>query len=203
MVKKKNKKIIKKNDFFKEIYNDNWAFLKKIKNYIWFASLTFLLFALLGFLFPIFFKQEIFSFIKEVTQQIADYNSSQLISYIFLNNLKASFFAILIGIVFGIFPFFMAVANGYLIGFVSRYSVNEEGFLILWRLLPHGIFEIPAVILSIAIGMRLGIDVLKSGKQKGIFKQEFVKAIKTFIFIIIPLLVIAAIIEGFLVYFLK
>ena len=106
----------------------------------------------------------------------------------------------MLGVLFGIFPVAAAVTNGYLIGFVSRYAVEEYGIFVLWRLLPHGIFELPAIIISIGIGLKLGLDFLLKDKRKQ-FKKDFKEAMRFFLFSIIPLLVVAAIIEGILVVF--
>ncbi len=106
----------------------------------------------------------------------------------------------ILGIFLGFVPLVVAVVNGYVLGFVASKTVAVEGWLILWRLLPHGIFEIPAVLISIALGLKLG-SFLFTSKNKG--WKEFWKWIKdvvrVFIFVIIPLLVIAGIIEGLLI----
>ena len=65
----------------------------------------------------------------------------------------------------------------------------KEGIFILWRLLPHGIFEIPAILISTSLGIRLGTDFKN-------FKKNLKSAIRVFLLIIVPLLVIAGIIEG-------
>jgi stage II sporulation protein M len=58
---------------------------------------------------------------------------------------------------FAITPLVVLVVNGYVLGFVANKSVGSQGILVLWRLMPHGIFEIPAIIISIAVGIRLGM----------------------------------------------
>ncbi|HJX50295.1 MAG TPA: stage II sporulation protein M, partial [Candidatus Nanoarchaeia archaeon] len=73
---------------------------------------------------------------------------------------------------------------------------------VLLRLLPHGIFEFPAIILALATGIRLGLFWFSDNKKK-----EFVKrvegSLRVFLFVILPLLIIAAIIEGFLIFALE
>lgn len=181
-------------------YKACWQFLKQTKNYIWFSLGIFLLFAIIGFIFPIFFQEEIFQFIQELLSKLEGLNVYELIIYIFFNNLKASFFAILFGIAFGIFPLFTAVVNGYLLGFIARHIVAQEGAFILWRIFPHGIFELPAIIISIGIGLKIGVEVLK---RNGKLKENFREAARFFVFVILPLLIIAGVIEGFLVFFVR
>ena len=68
----------------------------------------------------------------------------------------------------------------------------------MWRLLPHGIFELPAIILSIGIGLKLGVEIWKKDSWN-VLKRNIIESLRFFIFIIMPLLVIAAIIEGLLI----
>lgn len=181
----------------KKYYKEAWEFFKNSKNYLIMAVVVFVLFGLIGFLFPIFFEEEIFNFIKELSLMLEDYNTLELIGYIFYNNIRSSFLAMILGLGLGLFPLFAAITNGYLIGFISRYSVEASGWLILWRLLPHGIFELPAIILSIGIGFRLGISIFRLKRKQ--MKELFFKSLRFFVFVIFPLLVAAAIIEGLLI----
>ena len=55
----------------------------------------------------------------------------------------------------------LIVFNGYVLGFVAELAVkspkNPLGILILWKLVPHGIFELPAILISIGLGIKLGL----------------------------------------------
>ena len=82
---------------------------------------------------------------------------------------------------------------------VSGFEV-ELGYFSLWKILPHGIFELPSIIISFALGIKLGMFVFAKNPSKE-FKKRFVLGLKTFVFVILPLLVIAAIIEGLLIGF--
>lgn len=181
----------------KKYYKEAWEFFKSSKNYLFMAVMVFVLFGLIGFLFPIFFEEEIFNFIRELSLRLENYNTLELTGYIFFNNIRSSFFAMVLGLGLGLFPLFAAISNGYVLGFVARYSVEASGWLILWRLLPHGIFELPAIFLSIGIGFRLGISLFRLKKKE--MKELFFKSLRFFVFVIFPLLVIAAIIEGLLI----
>lgn len=192
----------KSSNFILKNYKESWNFFKKFKIYILASVCIFVFFSLIGFIFPIFFREEIFEFLKQILLKFEGLNLYETVFYIFLNNFKASFFAVILGIALGIFPLVVAIINGYVLGFVSRNVVSEEGFLILWRILPHGIFELPAVLMSIGIGLKIGADVLIKKYRKNL-KKDFFSAFKFFIFVIIPLLIIAAVIEGFLVFYLK
>jgi len=179
----------------------------------WFFVGAFGLFALtflIGFAFPIFFREEILDMLRLLILELDGFGTLKLIWFIFLNNLQASFFAMMFGIFLGLFPLLVCVLNGYLLGFVAHEAVAAEGILMMWRILPHGIFELPAVIFSIGIGLRLGLQVIGRGIGKlrgdaahvgasGDVGYVFVEGLRFFVFVVIPLLVLAGIIEGILI----
>jgi stage II sporulation protein M len=121
----------------------------------------------------------------------------EVITMIFLNNAKAALLSILLGVFFGIFPVAVLIVNGYLVGFTGRIASEEFGLSIMLRLIPHGIFELPAILISVGLGLKMGMVLLKERKE---FKKEFKKAIKFYLLVILPLLLIASIVEGILVF---
>ena len=193
----------KKENFCKRNYRACWNFLKESKNYVWFAVLIFLLFTIIGFVFPMFFQDKIFALLEELALKFEGLGVLETMGFIFLNNLRASFFAILLGLTFGIFPFLTGVINGYILGVVARHSVAQEGILVLWRLLPHGIFELPAVLISIGFGLKIGMGIFKERKDSWkSLKRNLKESFRFFIFVILPLLLIAGIIEGLLIFYI-
>ena len=102
---------------------------------------------------------------------------------------------IFLGLFIGIFPLMATIQNGYILGFVGKAVVRAEGVLTLWRILPHGIFELPAIFIALGLGLKLGEKVLTRKKPL----KFLVSALKVFLLVIIPLLLIAAIIEGLLI----
>lgn len=155
--KKSEKSWRKINEYIYSNYKLSLKTLKNAKNYIWVAIILFFSFALIGFLFPVFFQEQIFGIIKELIKQTEGLDTWNMIRFIFINNLKSSFFAIFCGVLFGLIPLSILVINGYFLGFVANKIIASEGVLVLWRLFPHGIFELPAVLISIGFGLRLGM----------------------------------------------
>jgi stage II sporulation protein M len=153
---------------------------------------------LVGFTFPVFFREEIFGFIAELIEMLEGKGSVELIWFIFFNNLKASFVAVVLGIGIGIFPLVIGVVNGYLLGFVSREAAMVEGIGVLWQLVPHGIFELPAVVFSIGIGMKIGSSFF-GGDIKKKLRYNFAEGFRFFVFVVFPLLLVAGVVEGLLV----
>lgn len=182
-----------------EEYQEAWNYIKSSKIFIFIIIGIFLILALIGFFVPApdALSEQIMKFIEELLAKTSGLSTVEMIRFIFLNNVQSSFLSIILGIALGIFPLLTAIANGYLLGFVSSMSVQEGGVSTLFLLLPHGIFEIPAIFISLGLGLRLGILPFKKDKMR--FKEHILNALKVFVLIVVPLLIIAAIIEGLLI----
>ena len=185
--------------FIKGSYIKSWEYLKKSRNFIFIIVGIFFAFALAGFFIPApqAVSDYLLKFIKELVGETSGLPATGLIWFIFFNNIKTSFFGMALGVFFGIFSVFISLFNGYILGFVAAMSVKQDGVLILWRLFPHGIFELPAVWISLGLGLKLGGSSLS--KEKGRFRKDLLDSLRVFAFIVIPLLIIAAIIEGSLI----
>jgi len=204
MAKKRSEnKWIWLNSFIDENLKQAGQHLAKIRNYALFSFVLFFLFAIIGFSFPIFFREQIIKIISELIKQTEGLSALGLIRFIMTNNIRSAFFGMIFGIFFGIFPLAVIIVNGYVLGFVAGQTAIANGVSVLWRLLPHGIFEIPAIMVATGAGLRLGMFLFTSGEKNWKeFKKEFINAIRIFILIVIPLLVIAGIIEGLLIFVL-
>jgi stage II sporulation protein M len=202
MVRKKIRKNKKDNFSFKKEYSQSLNYIRSSKNFIYSIVTVFLFFGILGFFVPLpeDILQSILEMLKDLVGQIEGLNYIEVIQFIFWNNFKSSLYGILFGVAFGIFPVFSSMLNGYVLGFVAQQSVASEGILVLLRLVPHGIFELPAVLISLGLGMKLGTFIFYKKKIETL-KEFFWNSIRVFIFVIIPLLLVAAIIEGLLISF--
>jgi len=137
---------------------------------------------------------------KEIFGWITVLDPFERMIAIFKNNALDSFLALVFGIGFGIVPVFIVAINGFFLGMVALVFSKETSVLfVLAAILPHGIIELPMVLLSAGIGLRLGHEVYLY--FKGIrtnLKEEFKRGIWFFIRFIAPLLFIAAFIESYL-----
>lgn len=189
----------------REQYKKCFAFLKESKVFIYSIIVLFFTFVFIGFFVPApeSVIEVIKKFIEELLKQTEGMSFSELTGFIIFNNMQTSFFGMIFGIVLGIFPLLLTMSNGYLLGFVSKLSVQADGFLSLWRLLPHGIFELPSVFISLGLGMKIGSFLFqKKGKKLKSLKEYSLNSLKVFLFVVIPLLIIAGIIEGALMFLL-
>ncbi len=198
------KKSRKKNFNLGEEYKNSWNYLKESKTFIYFMAIIFFIFFFIGLFIsapePLYTK--IMEYIKELLGKTEGLPPFGLIWFIISNNVTSTFFSILLGIILGIFPLINSITNGYLLGFVSSISVNSEGFSSLWRILPHGVFELPAVFIALGLGARLGTFIFQKNKIESL-KYYFISSFKIFLLIIIPLLILAGIIEGTLITLIK
>lgn len=191
-----------KNNFLRKHYSLSWQYIKECRNYIWFILLVFLLASLIALFYqPPEIVELIKEFIEDLLERTEGLGMWQMIVFIFNNNLKSSFLAMLLGVFLGLFPIFTAFANGYVLGFIAEKSVQIEGLSVLLRLFPHGIFELPAVILALALGTKFGMFVFSENRKRE-FLKRLENSLRVFLFVILPLLIIAAIIEGILIFVL-
>ena len=188
-------------EFFKRQYGETFKYLFSIKNNFKIVFYLFLFSALVGFFVPLpeALSMQIFEYIEDIISQTEGFVFIDWFGFIFLNNLQSSFFSLLGGFFLGIFPIIATLVNGFLLGFVSNWSVSLEGVISLWRLFPHGIFELPAIFISFACGLKLGMFVFHKDMKKA-FKESFIGGMKVFLLVVLPLLLVAAIIESAFIY---
>jgi len=187
----------------KQEYIKSWNYLKESKKFIYIAIGIFVASFILAFILQPseILLNYILEFMRELLEKTQGMSVTELTGFIFLNNLKSSFFGMIFGVVLGLFPVLALIANGYILGFVSSLSIAEEGIFSLWRILPHGIFELPAIFISFGLGLKFGSFIFQEKKSEA-FRRFLLNSMRVFLFIIIPLLIIAGIIEGTFISFL-
>jgi len=197
---KKNKKAFN----LKEEYKKCLDYLKESRNFIYVIIIIFFIFVLIGFFIPApdSIKNQMLEFIAELLKKTQDMSLADLIKFIFLNNLQSSFYGMIFGVLIGLFPITSTIANGYVLGFVASMSVENGGIATLWKLLPHGIFELPAVFISLGLGLKFGTFIFQKSKLK-CFREYLLNSLRVFFLVVVPLLIIAGIIEGSLIFLIK
>ncbi len=181
-------------------YNLAWKYIKESKNYFLFIILLFFGSIVIGFMFPVFFVDIINNIIQNLVKQTAGLNFIQMLLFILQNNISTAFMGIIFGVFLGLIPCILAFFNGYVLGFIAGKSVAIDGVSVLWKLVPHGVFEIPALILSLGLGVRLGSFILARDKKQA-FYYHLENCFRVFLLVILPLLLIAGLIETLLIAF--
>ena len=147
--------------------------------------------------------------LKELAEKVSKDGKIQLtwqsVHFVFQQNFTAALIASFGGVIFGLPTIFIGLINFILLGFLAGLAIfgPEAGQLNLLRFViltvPHGIFEITAILFSVALGLKLGI-LWFLPKSKGSRKKVFLLSLKQS-FVIMPLiavlLFVAAIIEIF------
>jgi stage II sporulation protein M len=209
----------------RELYN----LLRESRNYLLFALVLFTVSAGLGYSYSELFEAQISAMLNElgdIVEHVKEKDSALYTAwFIFQNNTKAALMMVFVGVILFFVPFFTLFANGLVIGYVLKHSALEgiPAFdLFLYALMPHGILELPAILIAGGMGMFLGVRLIQwifgqgqflshlVGKQersdvrtfwnkhgKPVFLKR-IQAVSTLLIIIIVMLFIAAAIESFI-----
>ncbi len=171
-----------------------------LRFYFLFALIIFILGILLGIYFAKLFPLESKEFIdalKKNLESFSQLNRPSQFFLILLNNSFVAFFTILLGVFFGFIPFFILIGNGELFGMLY-FFLRGNLPLFLKALLPHGIIELPVILISASIGLKVGKNIfLKLFKKESKIKEELTKGVEFFLKILFPLLIIASLCEVF------
>ena len=144
------------------------------------------------------FPVSMLEMLREIFVGTEEWHPFLLMVFIFLNNSLKCFLVILLGFIFGIVPLLFVAINGFIVGLITFEVEKLIGLpFALAATLPHGVIEIPMVLLSSAIGIRIGYETVNKMRGKGSIKRELRRGIKFFALRILPLLLLAAIIEAF------
>ncbi len=174
------------------------------------TAAAFGILTLLGFcgalVFPSLAQETFTRFVSQLEELglTGDVPQRQLMGTLFFNNVTAS----LLSMLYGLIPFlpFSALAlgtNALLLGvFAAMYQKQGIGLgVYALGVLPHGIFELTALILSCAMGLllcRTGTDRLcKKDGAVSLFPR-ILDCLRIFLFAVVPLLLIAAFVETYI-----
>ena len=123
--------------------------------------------------------------------------------FILLNNSVKSFAVLLSGILFGLISLIAVATNGYILGIAYLFTSGEVGYVQAAKtVLPHGVLEIPAILLTAAYGLWLGVTFAKRIRRRDMtgFGDQVIHGIRMFFKFAFPLFIVAALIETFLIF---
>lgn len=196
-------------NFLKEKNRQTHTFIcGDFQSTLWMCSVSFGLLIviglLLGFIKPAFAQHFVDQFIRQVENmgiQLEDGTISA--SMLFSNNVQAAFTTVLYGFIpFIKLPVIALGTNAILLGaFAAYYLHNGMSLLVyLTALIPHGIFEIPAIIYAIALGIYLceQVTLRLRTKQNGLVRKAWIEISRVIVLRVVPMLLIASLIEAYL-----
>lgn len=122
---------------------------------------------------------------------------------LFSNNFRAMLLGAMYGFIpFVYFPAFSLGVNGVLLGMLGAYYTHHNISLLVYLagILPHGIFELPALVVSLACGLYLCKSVTQYVRknEKGIMRPLITNMAWLFLLVLVPLLAAAAVVEAYI-----
>lgn len=195
----------------KKIYSEQWRVFKESYWKLFVGVFLLFIVSSVGVFFFLKSNSELVeTLMKEVLSafedsELLDPNMSgwQLALGLFWNNASVCLLLVATGFI----PIFLpaigiVTVNGGVIGVLFAYisilgqSVAATFFA---GILPHGIFEIPAIILAGSLAIYLSVGIFKKIEDNGFsYKQVVGNTAKSFVFLCVPLLMVAALIEAFI-----
>lgn len=136
--------------------------------YLGVSILLLVLGFLLGMTNPSHFSAQLSPSLKQLVQSIQPMKSlpwPHTFLLLFLHNAVSATELAIFGIAFGIFPAYLMWMNGLMSGFVVGLIATQHGIppwkTIVFGLLPHGIFELSAIVWAAALGLRNGLAIIR------------------------------------------
>lgn len=195
-------------NFLKKQGENAWIFYKTylMRRHLWCMAAFVVLCALSAAVLGMFSQQAeaiVEGFVQEIQQSgLLDEQGNISLLLLLGNNLQATFMAVLMGLVpFVFLPVLSLVLNAVVVGAaVALSGIMDMAVwqMVLLGLLPHGIFEIPAIMLGVSMGLYLCSAMNGTlRKRPGTPRLEAVlpRLTGVFAFGAVPLLVLAAVVE--------
>jgi stage II sporulation protein M len=212
------------------------AWRKHYRRYFKYAARALGLGFVIGFLYFLLRPQQEKRALDFVIRSLKDINTGgapiALALTLFYHNARASAIAVVAGWVpFLFLPILDPLLNGGVIGLlvsVSKHQGLDVPWLILTKILPHGVFELTAVLYATSLGMYLSAEMGKKarvawrerrrrrrGEPPPVPKVEnflencpessaardespALNVLRSFVLVVLPLLLVAAFVEGFI-----
>ncbi len=181
-------------DNFKKQYSQASLDLRDAGNALLVAVIIFLAGILLGLMNPSW-GDDLISAVKGMARHISGRGTFIIIMAIFFRNSLSAAISVITGPLIAIIPVLGAVTNGLLLGAVLAHFSVQERINSVMLLIPHGVFELPAMSAAWGLGIWQGIWYFEKDRKET-FHERRKKAFRIFFIVILPLLGIAAIIEG-------
>ena len=186
----------------RKILHEERDYIRLIRGYAVLAMAVFLLAVGGGFLYAHSYPTETTAYLQEMQSYFGGITKETpwgTFLSIFSNNVDAMFMVVAMGFFAGLFSFFFLAVNGFLLGIVGSLFVSQASVLVfLAGIVPHGIIEIPCMLLSAAIGLRVGASAVRRllGRPASPV-AELAAGLRFMARIIVPALLLAALIETY------
>ncbi|MCL2460361.1 MAG: stage II sporulation protein M [Euryarchaeota archaeon] len=176
---------------------------RKFGAYVLFSCVMFLFFIVTGYWTaqadPTAGDQVYTMFQEMVVAGVISESAVIMALQIFINNVQICALIFLGGATFGLLTVFLLMTNGIVIGVLIEVLLRDMSKTALMiGLLPHGIFEIPAVLVSAALGMIVARGLFEEFAGRGNALNSARAAGWLFVTYVVPFIFIAACVEAFI-----
>ena len=122
-----------------------------------------------------------------------------LVLLVFINNAIKALGMVFLGILLGLPPLLFIGLNGFIVGGLGSALESANGWTyVIASFVPHGVIEIPVILLATALGFTVGVESIKwLARRESRVKSQLSDSLKVYLRWILPGLAVAAIIEVF------
>jgi stage II sporulation protein M len=180
-------------------------FDRTVKPYLLILALIFAASFLAGTVAPAAIRRQMTEVFQSVVGNYRGLAGGALFFNILLQNVMATIFVILSGMLAGVVPTFAVSSNGFGLGVLFRQASEASGYAAAaLKVLPYGVFEIPALLIAASYGLWLGVIAVRKmrGKEPSLLRFHLEYAFRRYFTVVFPLLIVAAAIETSLILWL-
>lgn len=177
---------------------------RAVRPYLLLLSVLFAASFLAGTSAPGSIQKEAAEAFQLVAESYRGLAGGTLFFYILFHNVMASILILVSGVLFGIIPILSIGSNGFFLGVLYRNAAEAAGYSKAGMMvLPHGVFEIPALLVTGSYGLWLGVMVVRRmrGRDATPLGFHLAHAFRRYLAVVFPLLVVAASVETALIVF--
>lgn len=156
----------------------------------------------MGTVAPVSIRMEAAKAFQVVLDSYQGLEGGKLFFAILLQNVTGGLLLLISGALVGVFPLLSIGSNGFFLGLLYRHAAEGVGYpTALLKILPHGIFEIPGLLVAGSYGLWLGVTVIRRirGKEEASLRFHMQHAFRRYFAVVFPLQVIATTIETALI----
>jgi len=170
-----------------------------VKRNLLLATALFTVSIILGTFSPSELFEEILNELAQLLGPVQSLGTPALLLIIFLNNAIKALLIIVLGILMGLPPLLFVTYNGFIIGAViSGYKSVVGWGVIAAALAPHGVIEIPLLLLATSLGFTVGRESWRwLLRRRSQVREQLKRGLKLYLKWILGGLLVAAVIEVF------
>lgn len=207
----------------KDLYAREWELFKSdyLNKFLWIMGGA-ILFSVMLYWFLLSNQEVTEMMMTQLVQMFEELGVSpemslvEMFRIILLQNLRAAFLTVAFGLIpIIVLPLFSSIVTvssvSVLLAFIQLQGENPlQTFL--FGIVPHGIIELPALFLSASLGVFLSLNIARrifSGEDQQRELMDVISQVgRSFLLVVVPLIIIAAVIESFVtpfvaMYFIK